>query len=332
MGGATQHMTKAPPHKTVCPSLTPVDQLWLRLRRPFLFPQAGHECEWERYDADCAGCLLCGKLHRCPAGMAGCTCPLVDTDDGGHVCLITGLCIPEVRASFGEYVEHVSFETKQQPGCDDEDLYDRVFCVVNSFLLSSATIRCRELEQKKYAQKRRQAFWRVLRQCKRDNPYEFPDLCQVVAEVARQEPPPSSLVASLTSLSHCGCDTGTLIRHSTVSITGAIRQIYKMGLRKICHGGKFPSVVIGMLYMTRAGLNVGTVFNLQAVQHIHGLLPSETYLNYLGVSNKVICDTENEIKSCIRAFSESHVSACVPRHVRVISVSSAQSRPLAQSS
>lgn len=331
MVGSAQHMTK-PPHRNMCPSLTPVDQIWLRLRRPFLFPQAGHECEWERYDADCAGCLLCGKLHRCPAGMAGCTCPLADTDDGGHVCLITGLCIPEVRASFDEYVEHVSFDTKQQQGGDDEDLYDRVFCVVNSFLLSSATSGCRELEQKKYAQKRRQAFWRVLRQCKRDNPYELPDLCQVVAEVARQEPTPSSLVASLTTRNLSHHDTESLIRQSTVSITGAIRQIYKMGFRKICQGVKFPSVVIGMLYMTRSGLNVGTVFTLQAVQHIHGLLPSETYLNCLGVSNKVICDTENEIKSCIRTFAESRMSACAPRHVKAICASSAQSLPLAQSS
>jgi hypothetical protein len=323
------HLKSAQGKKTP-PSLTNVDQIWLRLRRPFLFPQAGHECEWERYDADCAGCLLCGKLHHCPAGMAGCTCPLIETGDGGHVCLITGLCIPEVRSSFEEFVENASFETKHSPGSDDEDLYDRVFCVVNSFLRSSATGVCRELEQKKYSQKKRQAFWRVLRQCKRDNPYELPDLCQVVAEVARQEPTPPSLVAAPTSLSNH--DTEGLVRQSTVSITGAIRQIYKMGFRKICQGVKFPSVVIGMLYMTRNGLNVGSVFNLQAVNQIHGLLPSETYLNCLGVSNKVICDTENEIKSCIRAFSESRASACAPRHVRAICASSAQSLAQAQSS
>jgi hypothetical protein len=257
---------------------------------------------------------------------------LAETDEGGHVCLITGLCIPEVRASFDEFIEHVSFDSRPSQAQDDEDVYDRVFCVVNTFLLSSATGGCREMEQKKYAQKKRQAFWRVLRQCKRDSPYALPDLCQVVAEVARQEPVPPSLVGSFTGLSQR--DTGGVILQSTSSVTSAIRQIYRMGFRKICQGVKFPSMVIGMLYMTRSGLVAGSAFHLQAVPHIHELLPSETYLNCLGVSNKVICDTENEIKSCIRAFAESRASVCVPctSSVRAACVSSELSRPLARSS
>ena len=56
--------------------------------------------------------------------------------------------------------------------------------------------------------------------------------------------------------------------------------------------------------MSRTGLHVGDLFRLPAVRDVHELLPSETYLNSLGVSNKVICDTENEIKSCIRAYTE----------------------------
>lgn len=313
------------------PHHTKFDEVWLRLRQPFLFPQVGHECKWERYDADCAGCLLCGKLHRCPAGIAGCTCPLAETDEGGHVCLITGLCIPEVRSSFDEYVEHVSFDNKSQQEGDDDNVYDKVFCVVNAFILSPPTAACREQEQKKYVQKKRQAFWRVLRQCKRDNPYALPDICQVVAEVARQEPTPHSLVGSMTTFA--SPDTNMLILQSAASITGAIHQIYAMGYRKICQGVKFHSIVIGMLYMTRSGLNAGSAFHLAAVPHINYLLPSETYLNCLGVSNKVICDTENEIKSCIRAFSESRVSVCVPcRVARAACVSFAQSQPLTQSS
>jgi hypothetical protein len=63
-------------------------------------------------------------------------------------------------------------------------------------------------------------------------------------------------------------------------------------------------MVVGMLYMSRTGLHVGSLFHLPAVRNVHELLPSETYLNSLGVSNKVICDTENEIKSCIRAFTD----------------------------
>ena len=66
-------------------------------------------------------------------------------------------------------------------------------------------------------------------------------------------------------------------------------------------------MIVGMLYMSRTGLHAGGLFRLPIVRDVQELLPSETYLNSLGVSNKVICDTENEIKSCIRAHSESHV-------------------------
>ena len=308
----------------------PIDQIWLRLRRPFMFPPAGHGCRWERYDADRAGCLLCGTLHRCPSGMAGCRCPLAETDEGGHVCVITGLCIPEVKSSYAEFVDQVSFDGRPPPALEDDSVHDRVFCVVNTFLLSSATGRCREQERKKYAQKKRQAFWRVLRQCKRDRPFELPDMCQVVAEVVRQEPVPPSLVGSLAGLSlH---EAGGLILQSTVSVTSGIQQIYRMGFKKTCQGVKFSSMVIGMLYMTRSGLAAGSVFTLPAVPHIHELLPSETYLNCLGVSNKVICDTENEIKSCIRLFAEARAPVCAPCCARAACAFSVSSRPLAQSS
>jgi hypothetical protein len=279
-----------------------IDHIWLRLRRPFRLPQAGHACEYERYDYGRAGCLRCGALHRCASSIIDCRCPLTDTDEGGHVCLITGLCISEVRTSGCEYVDHTVFEAARKRPEDEAAVYDRVRCTVSNFLLSPSTISCRRLEQDKYVQKKRQAFWRVLKQRKRDHPYALPDLCSVVAEVAHSEPPPSGLVPLLSGRTRHEPDS--IVRHASCGIASAITQIYRMGFRKICQGGKFESMVIGMLYMTRTGLSAGAAFHLPPTPHIHELLPSETYLNCLGVSNKVICDTENEIKSCIRTFSE----------------------------
>lgn len=314
-----------------------VDHIWLRLRHPFRLPQTGHTCEWERYDYGRAGCTRCGALHRCSGSMVGCQCPLTETDDGGHVCLITGLCISEVRASRCEYVEHSVFEAVKKRPDDEASIFDRVNCVVANFLLSPTTVACRRLEHAKYIQKKHQAFWRVLKQCKRDHPYRLPDLCLVVAEVAQSEPPPCGLVPLLSGKAQH--DPETIVRHSSCGISASIMQIYRMGFRKICQGSKFNSMVIGMLYMTRTGLSAGAAFHLPPTPHIHELLPSETYLNCLGVSNKVICDTENEIKSCIRTFAE--IQARPPKdwpkvgpksNVRQASAASGSSRRPAPSS
>ena len=96
------------------PQQHPLDRVWTRLRGPFGYPSRGHECQWERFDADRAGCLLCGKVHVCQGNMNDwraleakqCErCPITEADDNSHVCLITGLCFVEVRTTNAEFVD-----------------------------------------------------------------------------------------------------------------------------------------------------------------------------------------------------------------------------------
>lgn len=297
------------PRPTKKKSIHPIDSIWLRLRRPFRYPMAGHACVWERYDADRAGCTRCGRLHTCSGSMVGCDCPLVETDDGGHVCLVTGLCISEVRASPSEFVPHVCYEStlnaQARNNCEGDGVHERVHAIVHSFLNAPRTIACRKQEQEKNSVRIKQVFWRVIKQKKRERPYALPCLCSVVAEVAHAEQlqqfkgkcsRPGPLYADLMCKVVGACSK---------NIAAAIIQIHRLGFKKICQGGKFHSMVLGMLYMSRTGLHVGNLFVLPVVRDVHELLPSETYLNSLGVSNKVICDTENEIKSCIRSFTDS---------------------------
>ena len=238
--------------------------------------------------------------------MVGCDCPLVETDEGGHVCLITGLCISEVRASSCEFVSHVAYEQPQQRCSEGDGVHDRVLSIITNFLNAPTTSSCRRQEQQKSSLRVRQVFWRVLKQRKRDHPYALPCLCSVVAEVAHSEQMQQFQGKTLLEeLPYYKVLMGKVVHMCAANIASAILQIHRLGFRKICQGGKFHSMVVGMLYMSRTGLHVGNLFRLPAVRDVHELLPSETYLNALGISNKVICDTENEIKSCIRAFTDS---------------------------
>ena len=313
-------MPKAPPAH-------PIDRIWQRLRRPFRYPQAGHACAWERFDADRAGCTLCGKLHHCSGSRVGCTCPLVETDEGGHVCLITGLEVSEVRATCNEYVSHVSYEQPHTPSGEGDGVHDRVASIVQTFLTAPSTASCRKQEREKGCARIRQVFWRVLKQRKRDRPYELPCLCSVVAEVAHAEQMQQFQGKTLAEGSYRRL-LGRAVHACSVNIASGILQIHRLGCKKICQGAKFHSMVVGMLYMSRTGLHVGSLFRLPAVRDIHELLPSETYLNSLGISNKVICDTENEIKSCIRAFSDRRLTKIIPPSVSF----SVCSSPLTRSS
>ena len=311
----------------------PFDRIWARLRGPFAFPLKGHECQWEKIDADRAGCLKCGKLHACQGNMNDWRalehapaerCPLVETDDSSHVCLITGLCFVEVRTSKCEYIDHCVFDgpvcygpnsnlnsvsscassggSGGSFGLDLDSIHCRVRTIVAQFLSSEKTVSCRRTEYSKYSQRLKHLFIRILKQRKRERPFQLPDVCSVVAEIARAEPPPQ--FTPLPLMGREPLDLDQVIKKSSNNISACISQICSMGFKKICQGSKFQSIVIGMLYMSRTGLRVGKLFYLPQVSRIHELLPSETYLNYLGISNKVICDTENEVKTCIRLFTE----------------------------
>ena len=196
-------------------------------------------------------CVLCGVLQRCMDSMAGCKCPLAEMDDGDHVCLVTGLCIRKVRARATEYMDHVVFESPpEQRSVEDEGLYARMYAVVHWFFTSSRTGGCLKQEREQYVAKSRQASWRVLLQRKKERPYDL----GVVAEVARIEQ--SSPLCQAPAPGAPPSLVGRLVQVCAANIALCLFQVQRMGLKKVCPGARFQSMVVGMLYimMARTGL------------------------------------------------------------------------------
>jgi hypothetical protein len=94
--------------------------VWKKLRAPFIFPCriASHICDthWEKINIDCAGCKQCGSIHICHGGNTVVTqndksidmkkC-VISAEHDADVCIITGLCLHDVRYSEHEVVEDV---------------------------------------------------------------------------------------------------------------------------------------------------------------------------------------------------------------------------------
>lgn len=74
---------------------------------PFVLPEsicAHPPSHWQTYDANQAGCLLCGALHICRDHE---TCTTVENDEGHLICNITGCCVRNISFHANEYLDHV---------------------------------------------------------------------------------------------------------------------------------------------------------------------------------------------------------------------------------
>ena len=75
---------------------------------------------------------------------------------------------------------------------------------------------------------------------------------------------------------------------------------------KITTGTRLQDLVCGMLYMLRTGLTYKNRVLLAAIPEIDACLPHENKIElYFGISSKVICMTENEVKLVFREFYQS---------------------------
>ena len=166
----------------------------------------------------------------------------------------------------------------------------QVYCVVASLLLGNRAAKCREQENAKQYARLGQHMQRQMRAFKLAHPGGRPSVCVLLASAMGQE-------RYWRFIEEASED---LVRHCAENIGRCLLQLRANG-SKIANGTRLQDLVCGMLYMLKHGLIFGGRVLLSAIPEVDQCLPHENKIEaYFGISSKVICMTENEVKLVFR--------------------------------
>jgi len=262
--------------------------IWRRIRRPFRYPSC-RSCVWEVFDANQAGCLKCGKHHFCHNNSVDNRCRLVLCEDNSRVCDITGFVLPEVRHAESEYSDTIVF-TDSAPVM--LDINDQVLSIVTNILASPRAARCRVTENKKLYQKLGFYMTKQAKQFKFQKPNAMPCVHQLLAGAFCQERYWHFIEEA----------SEHLVQQCARQITVCLLELRQRGI-KLSTGTRMQFLVCGLLYMLKNGLHFNNKVLLAAIPEVARCLPQENKIEtYFGISSKVICMTENEVKLVFRDF------------------------------
>lgn len=272
--------------------------IWRRVRRPFRYPACRHGgCQWEVYDGNQAGCLKCGAHHFCHGNAVDNTCPLIENYDRTRVCDITGFVLNEVRHAKDEYMEGIvaTPSASHNRASAFQDINSEVLSVVALFLTSQRARLCRDQENAKQSARLAHHLHRQMKSFKLTSPGCVPNVCHLLAQAMRQEKYWRFIEAA----------SEELVAQSAKHITLCLLDMKSKGV-KVTSGARLQDLVCGMLYMLKTGLSFQSRVLLAAIPELDRCLPHENKIEgYFGVSSKVICMTENEVKLVFRESYQS---------------------------
>ena len=273
--------------------MTP-DELWTRIRRPFLLPQKLHHChidDWELYDADRAGCLKCGRLHKCSPT----TCRLTN-NEGHQVCEVTGYCVKNLVFADDEFVSTVSLVPTQYIAVRRSVEGEQVQSWVREALSSEGSRRSLAQERRKRELKKAAIFTRLAKHYKATKtPVNIIAMASTTQLALHSTRVPTLLEdPDLEILIEFCVETITLFMHRFLPAMPVIMPAVRV------HG-----FVIGVLYLMRSGVRMcDSVEILPRTEALRGALPLESQLwTLFRLHNKVITEAENIIKSTLKGLT-----------------------------
>jgi len=262
--------------------------VWRRVRSPFhRIDCACHN--WEIYGVQNAGCTLCGAEHACADALSDNKCPLVQTDEGGLCCTVTGYCLPILRLSDKEYVENVYFSPHPASNQATPIVADEISSVVRWFLMGKQSEKCKSEEVAKIIGKYQCALVKNFKQHKlsrtKDGPARRTCVLTIIAQSLHQVQP-----------KHIRRSTPQLCDFCSHHIFRCLQNLKLVNIQN-----KKTNLVIGMLFLMKQGLVINNIQWLPRVAALQNCLPHETNLEKtFKLCMKLVCETENEIKLALR--------------------------------
>ena len=263
-----------------------MDRIWRHLHTPFeLCPRARglHECQWQVFDADRAGCTRCSYVHVCNRG----DCNLIQTEES-MVCDITGYCVVTKNFVLGQYSDCIAYQGSTTTCETSRVSLDEIERIVRHLLMSASAVECRRLNMQKFQAR--------LSACIQSAVFEGQQCAIRIVEaslsaVGQRIDVPLTLPTAIMLLLVDVC-AKEICRLVSVGY-------FRMGIQ--VRPSDFRDIVVGLLFLMRTGIVAHGVVVLRRVPLLMHLLPVENMLcKMFQIQSKTVTDVENKYKMHIR--------------------------------
>ena len=262
------------------------EHAWHKLRSPFVLPTASigfHECEYETFDMGLAGCLLCGRVHRCSQQLCA---RLVQIEDA-TVCEITS-CVVHTHNLVANQFDDTAMLRKPGGGARTQPcLHDDVERFVRLLLTSPQSAEAHRMQLAKMTGKLRGL---VLASAD-EHALVLALLESSMARLQSTRVMPSSFHAAQREV---------LVASASQHIAFLLAST-RARMPHMLRGLETRTLVFGLLYLMRTGISAHSVCLMPALASLVHLLPNESFLPKLfDFKAKHITKVENRFKFILR--------------------------------
>lgn len=274
---------------------TDVDALWRTLRQPFAVPagmDSYHTHQFELFDIDAAGCLICGFIHRC----SPCVCKQVVQTDDAMVCLVTGYCVETKIFADTEYSDTIaSYNVHAQSDTNTNSIQENdIENLIKLLLTSKKAMYAHTLELQRF---RHKLQFHMASEINEQDKAGCVNLVDVVQK--------SMAGIKCTRFLNAEFEMDRrqqLVQTCATHVCHILNTCVHM-FQMYCKPSEMRMMVFGLMYLMRNGVMMQNIQVVPRLALLQEMLPSENcLLNVFEFRAKYITDVENKFKFLFRSL------------------------------